>query len=130
MSKKKNRKRKHFDPYREDFHHNLFTRASWSKGWAKLLREHPYCGEYIPQMTLHSLIHREVKCVPVPDGAYCHMAYEAIESWLEAGYIHMNDTPEQKLETLIKCFKANSPKTAKALENQLKIVREFYESRP
>ena len=125
MSKKKTKK-KHFDPKRQDFHHYLWQKRMYNSGWAKRLREHPYCGDYIPQMTLHKQIHDEIPFIPTPEDKYCKRAYEAINSWLEAKYISMDDSPEEKLATLIKCFKVNCPKTSEALEKQKEIVTDFY----
>jgi len=124
MSKKKTKK-KYFDLKRQDFHHYLWMKRMYNSGWAKRLREHPYCGDYIPQMTLHRQIHDEIPFIPTPDDKYCKCAYEAINSWLEAKYVSMNDTPEEKLTTLIKCFKVNCPETTNALVKQLDIVKTY-----
>ncbi|MDO4802564.1 MAG: hypothetical protein Q4A15_10405 [Prevotellaceae bacterium] len=127
MSKKKKRKvPRKFDPNRCDWHHFLWIKSKWNTGYAKRLREHPYCGAYIPQMTLHREIHQELSNVPLPDGKYCKQALEAINSWLEAGFISLDDPVEKKIEMLIKCFKVNCPNTAKVLEKQRQIVSEFY----
>lgn len=126
---KKKKKSKRFDPNRCDFHHLLYQKRFYYTGYAKRLREHPYCGAYIPQMTLHREIHQAIPNVPIPDGKYCKQAYEAIENWLEAGYIAMNDPVEKRIDILIKCFRVNCPKTAKALTEQKKIVARFYEGR-
>lgn len=127
MSKKKHKKQPKLDLYREDCHHLLFIGRRWSNGWAKILREHPYSKIYIPQMTLHRMIHLEVKDVPVPEGAACRMAVEAINSWLEAGYISMDDRLDRRVEVLSWCFNAKYPCTAKALLKQGEIAKEFYE---
>ena len=129
VSKRKHRKSKHFDPNRKDWHHILYQKRYYCTGYAKRLREPPYCGAYIPQMTLHRQIHEVLSNVPLPDGKYCKIAYDAIVNWLEAGYISLNDPIEKRIDTLIKCFIVNCPKTAKALLKQKEIVARFYEGR-
>lgn len=130
MSKKKKNRRTEVNYTAKDYHHCLWQARYWKSGWAKRLREHRYCGEYIPKATLHRQIHEAISNVPVPEGKHCRQAYEAIESWLEAGYISIDDPIQKKLETLVKCFNANSPATANALRRQIEIVARFYEGRP
>ncbi len=77
-------------------------------------------------MTLHREIHQAVNNVPLPDGKYCKQALEAINSWLEANVIRLDDPVEKKVETLIKCFRINCPQTTKALERQKEIILKFY----
>lgn len=124
MSKKK--KTKKFSSNRCDWHHILFQRRYFSNGYAKRLREHPYCGSYIPKDTLHRLIHSEIANIPLPDDKYCKQALEAINSWLESGYISLDDPIEKKILTITRCFNATAPKTANALRFQHEIVSKFY----
>lgn len=76
----------------------------------------------IPKNTLHRFIHEGVHDVPLADGKSCRIAVETINKWLEAGYIHLNDTLAQKLVILIIIFNAIEPRTAEALIKQLHIV--------
>lgn len=129
MAKKRKRRRKakRVDIYAKDYHHFLWTKRVWDYGWAKRLRDHPYCGAYLPQMTLHRLIHAEMANVPLPDQKACQTAYIALQSWLDAGWASLDDSPERKLEVIAKCFRAKWPKTAEALDMQRKIITEFYD---
>lgn len=79
----------------------------------------------IPKNTLHRFIHEGVNDVPLADGKSCRIAVEAINNWLEAGYIHLDDTLAQKLVILIIIFNAIEPRTAEALVKQLHIAGEF-----
>lgn len=128
MSKKKFKKRR-VNLHAKDWHHCLFQKRHWHTGWAKRLREHEYCGSMIPKNTLHRFIHEGVNDVPLADGKSCRIAVEAINNWLEAGYIHLDDPLEQKLLTLITIFNTLEPRTAEVLRKQLHIVRD-YKQRP
>jgi len=125
MSRKKNRRPANLS--REDYHHILFQGRHWKNGWAKRLREHPYCGGYIPQMTLHREIHSKIHDVPTPNGAECRIAVEALNSWLEAGYISLDDPMERKIEMIAKCFRAKCPATTSVLDWQREVVLKFYQ---
>lgn len=122
---KKHHKRRAVDLHTTDWHHCLFMRRNWEKGWAKRLREHRYCGSQIPKNTLHRQIHEAVRNVPTPDDWYCAQIYEAIESWIEGGFIHIDDPIDKKLEMLIKCFQVKYPATAEALRKELEVVHQF-----
>lgn len=125
MSRKKNRRPVNLS--REDYHHILFQGRHWKNGWAKRLREHPYCGGYIPQMTLHREIHSKIHDVPTPNGAECRIAVEALDSWLKAGYISLDDPMERKIEMIAKCFRAKCPATTAVLDWQREVVLKFYQ---
>lgn len=132
MSKKTKKKARHQATHnpaywtREDYHHELFQGRHWKQGWAKILREHPYCGAYIPQMTLHRHIHSKVHDVPVPDGKLCRMAVEKLNTMLANGEISTSDKIAVKLQVLIGIFSESSPATAAMLNYQLEIVNDFY----
>lgn len=125
MSKRK--KKRPVNLSRKDYHHILFQGRHWKQGWAKRLREHPYCGGYIPQMTLHREIHSKIHDVPTPNGAECRVAVEALNSWLEAGYISLDDPMERKIEMIAKCFRAKCPATTAVLDWQREVVSKFYQ---
>ena len=129
VSKKKFKKRR-VNLHAKDWHHCLFQKRHWKSGWAKVLREHSYCGAMIPKNTLHRFIHEGVNDVPLADGKSCRIAIEAINNWLEAGYISLDDPVERKLEVLIGIFNKISPKTANVLQKQLDIVRNYNERPP
>lgn len=109
-----------------DYHHLLYQRKHWQHGWAKILREHPYCGGYIPQDTLHRAIHAKLHDIPTPNGKDCKIAVEALDSWLNAGYISLDDDMSRKLEILAKCFRAKCPATTAMLDWQREIITKFY----
>jgi hypothetical protein len=112
---------------RKDYHHILFQGRHWKQGWAKILREHKYCGGYIPQDTLHREIHSKIHDIPTPNGSECRKAVEALNSWLDAGYISLDDPIERKIEMIAKCFRANCPATTAILDWQREVVIKFYQ---
>lgn len=111
----------------KDYHHILYQGRHWKQGWAKILREHPYCGGYIPQFTLHSEIHSKIHDIPTPNGGYCRQAVEALNNWLETGYISLDDPIERKIEVIAGCFRANCPATTAILDWQREVVIKFYQ---
>lgn len=111
---------------REDYHHILFQGRHWKQGWAKKLREHPYCGGYIPQMTLHREIHSKIHDIPTPNGVDCRTAVLALNNWLDAGYISLDDPLDKKIEMIAKCFRAKCPATTAMLDWQREVVAKFY----
>lgn len=125
MSRKK--KKHNLNLYKKDYHHILFQGRHWKQGWAKILREHKYCGGYIPQDTLHREIHSKIHDIPTPNGSECRKAVEALNSWLDAGYISLDDPIERKIEMIAKCFRANCPATTAILDWQREVVIKFYQ---
>lgn len=130
MAKKKHRKRQHFNPSIKDLHHLLYQNRHWNLPWEKRLRNHEYCKMYIPRDTLHRMIHEHIGDVPAPGDQACKVAYEAINSWLDAGFASYNDDLPTRLENLRICFAAKYPATAEALEKQKQIVLAFYAEPP
>ena len=64
MSKKKRKKRVISNDHSKDWHHIFFQKRHWKTGWAKLLRDHSYCGSMLPKHTLHRYIHENIKDIP------------------------------------------------------------------
>lgn len=125
----KNKKKRKIAKYwanRVDYHHILFQRRSWKKGWAKKLREHPYSGAMIPQLTLHKQIHEAVKDIPVPTDENCWIAYQLIDLELKFGLIHLDDPLEEKIALFIDVWYYDEPKTVKALRQVQSVVHKFY----
>ena len=112
-----------------DYHHIFFQGRHYKQGYAKALRDHPYCGGYIPQQTLHREIHSKIHDVPTPNGADCRMAIEALNSWLAARYISLDDPIERKIEVLCWCFRVKCPATTAMLEWQGQVITKFYNRR-
>lgn len=125
VSKKKNKQNRVIST-NLDYHHILFQGRHWKCGWAKTLREHAYCGARIPQRTLHREIHSKIHDIPTPNGDDCRVAVEALNSWLESGYISVDDRLDKKIEMIAKCFRAKCPATTSMLDWQKEIVSKFY----
>ena len=123
MAKKK-KKRKRVFRNSCDWHHLLWTRRSYDKGYARALRQHPYTGCYIPRDTLHRLIHHEIKTVPVPDGSDARRVYELLVRMENAGELDFNDGILERLDFLINHLE--SPATVRVLIKQKQIVNNFY----
>lgn len=125
MSKKKKRIREYNS---SDFHHFLYQKKHWQNGYAKLLREHPYMGKYIPKNSLHSLIHSKIHDIPVPNGRDCKRAYLKLLELERTGEIDVRlDSCEERLDFLIEVWKYSCPATVAVLMWQRDIISKFYE---
>ena len=110
-----------------NYHHLLFQGRHWKTGYAKLLREHPYMGKYIPMATLHRLIHSKIHDIPTPNGKECRLAYERICQLEAKGKIDIiNDSIEKRLTLLIDLWKDACPATVEILKWQRDVVTKFY----
>lgn len=109
-----------------DYHHILFQGRHWKQGYAKVLREHPYCGGYIPQNTLHREIHSKIYDIPTPNGAECRYALETLNKWLEEGRISLDDRLDVKIKFIAECFREKCPATTAILDWQMEVVSKFY----
>lgn len=110
---------------KEDNHHLCWQRRFWNKGWARALRNHPYCQAIIPRDTLHKRIHHVIGTIPVPDGKDARNVYELL-IWLENHErLNCEDDILQKLDFLIEHLTTEA--TVKALENQRQVIIDFYE---
>ena len=126
MSKRK-RHRAAIDYNALNYHHLLFQGRHWKTGYAKLLREHPYMGKYIPMATLHRLIHSKIHDIPTPNGKECRLAYELICQLEAKGKIDIiNDSIEKRLTLLIDLWKDACPATVEILKWQRDVVTKFY----
>lgn len=110
---------------RTDRHHIFWYKREYSRGWLKRLREHWYCSLEIPRDTLHRRIHYEVSHVPVPRIGSVKSAFEQLTMLEKHGAISRDDDIEKRLKVLLALFDYMEPETTKALEKQLKVVREF-----
>lgn len=131
MSKKKKCKAKanvtYYGIYRNcDYHHILFQKKHWARGYAHTLREHPYCGEYIPKATLHRTIHSKIHDVPTPNSDVCRKAVEKLNEWLEIGRISLEDRLDVKIQVLADIFRDTCPATTAILDWQREVVSKFY----
>ena len=110
-----------------DYHHILFQGRHWNKGAAKELRNHPYCGGYIPKFTLHQEIHSKIHDIPTPNEDECKFALKVIDEWLEAGYLQLNHRLDKKISVLADLFRGKCPATTAMLDWQKEVVTKFYE---
>lgn len=108
---------------RNDYHHLLWTRKGWTSEYAKLIRNHPCAGAYIPQRTMHHVIHDSIGEIFCPSDKQCKKAYIKLCAYRNDDVVLIHDDIEKKLEVLIKCFK-KSKRTARDLQRQLDIIRE------
>jgi hypothetical protein len=54
------------------------------------------------------------------------VAVEALNSWLDSGYISLDDRLDRKIEMIAKCFRVKCPATTIMLDWQKEIVSKFY----
>lgn len=107
--------------------HFLYQRKHWQQGYARALRNHWYCGAYIPQMTLHRAIHSKLHDIPVPNGKECRKAFEELMRRDQQGLLSTTDSPMTRLSFLIEMFRDSCPATTAMLEWQYEIVKKFYD---
>lgn len=134
MAKKKKRVKKHHKRLLRtssmlNRHHLLWMRKMWYSGSLRKLRDYYYCIVWIPKDTMHKAIHERVAYIPVPKNAYAHYVLGELEKLDELGAISEEDTIEKRLSVLLFFFDCAEQKTANALWEQLKVVREYNESR-
>lgn len=106
-------------------HHLLWERKMWNSGSLRELREFYYCKVNIPRDTLHKEIHERVPFVPTPNPKYAKFVLNELKHLDEIGAIREDDSVEKRLGVLICYFDCIEQKTASALWEQLKIVREY-----
>lgn len=128
MSKKKRNKlndKYHIPATPYDSHHLLWIGKHWNYGYLEKLRKYWYCKALVPRVTLHRYIHRNLQEIPVPREESAKSVLEQLKLLEFYGAIHQEDSVEQRLKILIALFEYLEPLTAKALERQLILVREF-----
>lgn len=123
MSKLKNRGREARTDYgRKDFHHFLYQARHWGQGYAKALRQHPFCGDYIPQATLHRSIHAKLHDVPVPNGKDCRRVLNELDARLKAGELSFEMKASERVSWLAEQF-SNCPATSVILQWESDLLR-------
>ena len=125
MSRKRRKKKINYNA--KDYHHIFFQGRHYKQGWAKVLREHKYCGGYIPQFTLHRAIHSKVHDVPTPNSDDCKKIVRMLDSMLESNQISTKDRLDIKIGILADCFRKICPATTAILDWQKDIVAKFYD---
>lgn len=108
-----------------DKHHFFYPKSKFVNKWQKLLCLHPYCASMLGKNTEHKWIHITLFEMSVPSSKECKVVTLAIDSWLEANYISLDDSPEEKLRTLIKCFAKINPSVSANLRIQLEVILSF-----
>ncbi len=129
MAKKKKHKKHHekhsvVSSYFNN-HHLLWMRKMWNSGSLRNLREFHYCIVSLPKDTIHKEIHEKVPFVPPPKPSYAKYVLEELKKLDDIGAISDDDKIEKRLGVLICYFDCIEQKTADALWEQLKIVREY-----
>lgn len=109
-----------------DYHHIFYVKRNYECYWSKVLREHPYCGAYIPQETLHQAIHAKIYDVPTPDMQTCRTTVDMLNTWLDAGCISLDDRLDVKIRNIASCLRKRCPNTALVLDWQERTVSKFY----
>lgn len=110
-----------------DFHHLLFQKIHYSEGYAKLLRNHPYMGIYIPRLALHESLHAKIHDVPTPNGEDCRRAYETLLLREATDVIDVkNDSATKRLDFLIEMWEDSCPATVAVLKWQRDVIEKFY----
>lgn len=117
-------------PARIITHHFLFQKRYWDNGWAKALRNHPYCGAYLNQAYLHRSIHESIHDVPVPNGAVCREVYQELCREEQSGLVRADDPPWIKLSWLIEHFEDSCPATVAILAWEKEKITKFYKNAP
>lgn len=103
-------------------HHLLWYKKSYSRGWAKLLRDHHYCKVKLPE-PLHELIHHEVPFVPVPRASSIQDALRQLEVLEDYGAL--NGGVRERLWVLMALFDCIEPKTYDALKTQYDLITAY-----
>lgn len=75
--------------------------------------------------TDHKWIHIALFEMNIPSSKECKTVVESLDSWLESNYISLDDSPEEKLRTLIKCFATINPSVSADLRIQLEVILSF-----
>lgn len=105
----------------------LFQKKHWNNGWAKALRNDPYCGGYINQAYLHRDLHSVIHDVPCPPGNICREVYQELCRQKRIGIIHDDDPVWIKLEWLALQFEeADCSITAQILRWQKFKIQKYY----
>lgn len=114
----------------KDRHHLMWVGKKWHGYWASKLRLYPWFIVPIPKCTLHFQIHQEMSGIPVPSEPHCREAYEVVIDLEKRGALSPSASVETRIELLIGLFDYVEPATARALKQELTIVKQFYSKPP
>lgn len=117
------KRRGHFSPTAQDLHHICYTRRGWSQGYARALREHPFCKVYIPRDTLHRAIHVNLSQIPAPEGNDAKRVFEYLMRLERAGQLDYAADILERLDFLIAHLETST--TVEALKKQRGLVEQY-----
>ncbi|MBR2659359.1 hypothetical protein IKG16_01565 [Candidatus Saccharibacteria bacterium] len=111
---------------RLDWHHLLYQGRHWHRGYARLLRVHPYLKVCIPQRSLHGRIHRKIHDIPCPNEEELKEAYTEMLCRLRCGELDvLRDTMQQRLDFLIEIWNDKCPATVAMLKWQRDLAWKY-----
>jgi hypothetical protein len=107
---------------KRDHHHLFFQGRFYKDGYARALREDPYCKILVPRY-LHKRLHENISNVPSPPDEVCRRVWRSIVRARVDGEISDCDPPIDRLNFLIRKLKWRNLDATRALERQ----RDFFE---
>lgn len=110
-----------------DMHHIFFSRRTYQKSSANVLRRHWYCVVPIKK-SLHQELHALVEPVPVPRKFNVEGILNQLDILEKYGGIHPYDPVNKRLRVLIALTDCSEQETCEALKKQLEIVDRFMPS--
>ena len=111
---------------RIDLHHFFYPKKDWTKGYAKLLRDHWYCKVYLTRSS-HDTLHARLARMPVPDGKACKVVYYAIVQLEHEGRLHRTDSVAERIRLLKALFRLSDSEMTTALDRQHIILQNIYQ---
>lgn len=130
MAKDKKAKKRNTRPGEKvSYHHFCFEHRNWKQGYAKALRNHWYCGQYLP-ICLHDELHGKIHNVPTPNGALCKQVYMELCRMENSGEITSGDPPWVRLDFLIGAFYDTCPEAATVFSKQKQLILRYLSARP
>lgn len=111
------------NPY--DYHHILYQRKHWQQGWAKILREHPYCGAQIPRNTLHRAIHAKISTIPLPVEGDCKKIFNELCIAEKNQLLSNEDSIGARIDFILERLSPESARCREALQMQKDIVAHY-----
>ena len=109
-------------------HHIFFNKKEWlSSGvWAAKLRQCQWCIVVI-NFELHAYVTLNSPPVPIPPDDAIEQVLYKLGRLVKHGSLNKGTSLERRLEILVRLFEKPAPDTAKALQAQLDVVREYNE---
>ena len=113
-------------------HHILYCRNTWSKGYAKRLRDFSWLIVEVPMKSLHRKIHDKLVCVPMPKGSRIKEAYVVLSELNEKGVLKNDASLITRIDVLLCIWDGYTDcrSTCKALRVQRRIAEDYYNEHP